>query len=69
MYSKSEEDMLAFVNTARIFSDDIRMNFSLDKCATITCKRGNTVDSTDIQIPQGISIFQPLTSNWEFRKL
>ena len=54
LYSKSEEDMLALVNTVRIFSDDIRMNFSFEKCATITCKRGNVVDSNGIQLPQGM---------------
>ena len=48
LYLKSEEDMLALVNTVRIFSNDIRMNFGLDKFATITCKRGNPLDSTDI---------------------
>jgi len=30
-----------------------RMNFGFEKCATITCKRGNTVDSNDMQLPQG----------------
>ena len=51
LYSKSKKDMLALVNKVRIFSDDIRMNFSFEECGKITNKRDNAVDSKDMQLP------------------
>jgi len=52
LYSKSEQDMFTLVNTVRIFSDDIRMNFGLSKCATICVKRGRLTNCADMELPE-----------------
>jgi len=53
LYSKSEEDMVTLVNTVRIFSDDIRMNFGFSKCANLAVKRGKVIECADINLPGG----------------
>ena len=40
LYGKSEKEIDALVNTVRIFSGDINMNFGLNKCAKVTKIRG-----------------------------
>ena len=37
---KSEEELEKQIQTVKIFSDDINMEFRLEKCAKITFKRG-----------------------------
>jgi hypothetical protein len=40
LIAKSEEELQKQIQTFKTFSDDIRMEFGLDKCAKITFKRG-----------------------------
>ena len=40
LYGKTENDITSLINTVRIYSNDIGMEFGLDKCATIILKRG-----------------------------
>ena len=40
LYTVSEEDMQTLVNTTAEFSADIKLQFELDKCATIRIKKG-----------------------------
>ena len=51
LYAKSSEDMIALVNTVRIFSSDIKMQFGFNKCAFLMIKRGNLVQSEGIELP------------------
>jgi hypothetical protein len=39
--AKSEEELQKQIQTVKDFSDDIHMEFGLEKCAKITYKRGN----------------------------
>ena len=41
MYGKSAPELESLLNTVRIFSNDFSMEFGLDKCATLTIKRGS----------------------------
>jgi len=41
------------VNTVRVFSTDIRMEFGLDKCSSLVIKRGVVVESGGIVLPTG----------------
>ena len=43
--AKSEEELQKQIQTVRTFSDDIHMEFGLDKCAKITFKRGKLTHS------------------------
>ena len=40
LIAKSEEELQKQIQTVKIFSDDINMEFGLEKCAKITFKRG-----------------------------
>ena len=39
------------IETVKIFSQDIRMQFAIDKCAILVMKKGKIVKSDDIQFP------------------
>ena len=55
LYSKSEVDMSTLVNTVRIFSEDIHINFGFDKCCRTSHQqaRGKTTESEVIVLPGG----------------
>ena len=40
LYAKNDKEIDALVNTVRIFSKDINMEFGLEKCAKVTITRG-----------------------------
>ena len=40
LIAKPEEEIQKQIQTVKTFSDDIHMEFGLDKCAQITFKRG-----------------------------
>jgi len=48
--AKSEEELQKQIQTVRTFSDDIHMEFGLDKCAKITFKRGKLTHSQNLVI-------------------
>ena len=48
LYSKSEKTLDFLIQTVRIFSEDIGMQFGIDKCAMLVVKRGKTVKSDGI---------------------
>ena len=52
MFANNEE-IDSLVQTIRIFSDDIGMKFGLEKCASMTKKRGKRVHSEGIALPDG----------------
>ena len=43
LYAKSERKLDWFIQALRIFSDDVSMVFSLDKCVVLVVKRGKIV--------------------------
>ena len=45
--------MDSFVQTVRIFSDDIGMEFGIKKCATLVLKRGKITKFDGISLPGG----------------
>jgi plasmid rolling circle replication initiator protein Rep len=45
LIAKSEEEVHRQIQTVKTFSDDIRMEFGLEKCATITLNRGKLISS------------------------
>ena len=52
LYAKNEKDLTALVETVRIFTNDIKMEFGLDKCARQVIVRGNIklTDGLDLDI-------------------
>ena len=51
LYGKTKEELESLVETVRIFTDDVRMRFGLQKCATLTMKRGKKVEDVGIILP------------------
>ena len=51
LYSKSEKTLDSFIQTVRIFSEDIGMQFGIDKCAMLVMKNSIKVKSDGIQLP------------------
>jgi hypothetical protein len=43
LIAKSEEELRKQIQTVKTFSDDIHMNFGLEKCAKITFKKGKLI--------------------------
>ena len=56
LYGKSLEELDSLVQTVRIDSKDIGMEFGIEKCAMIEMKRGKTIYSEVIQLPSGEKI-------------
>ena len=50
LIAKSEEELQKQIQTVKIFSDDIHMEFGLEKCAKIAFKRGKIFLSQNLVI-------------------
>ena len=53
LYAKSEKALDSLVQTVRVFSSDIGMEFGVDKCAVFTIKKGKLAQSHGISLPDG----------------
>ena len=51
LYGENEKALDSLVQTVRIFTSDIRMEFGTEKCATMIQKRGKVVRSEGIKLP------------------
>ena len=51
LYAKSEKIWSHLIQTVRIFSEDIRMEFGLDQCAVMIMKRGKQVEADGVELP------------------
>ena len=51
LYGKSTAELESLLNTIRIFSNDISMEFSLDKCATLAISKGKVTDTEGMNLP------------------
>ena len=51
LYGKSEKQVDTLLNTVRVFSQDIGMQFGINKCAILVLKRGKVVRCEGIEIP------------------
>ena len=55
-YAKSDEDQKGLLKIVKGFSDDIRMEFGLEKCAKATFKWGKLAKTKNIELDVGITI-------------
>jgi hypothetical protein len=68
LYGKSQNDMETLIHTVRIYSNDIGMQFGLDKCATLMMRRGKLSGGTTVILPDGGEI-QRIEENKEYKYL
>ena len=54
LFVKNEDQIDSLVNTVKIFSEDIKMEFGLPKCGVLIMKRGKVVRSKGISMSDGI---------------
>ena len=66
LYAKSTEEMLALVNTVRVFSSDIQMEFGFDKCSSLIIKRGVMLESEGIVLPTGTIKALPIGMSYKY---
>ena len=52
LYSKTEKQLDSLIQTVRISSNDIKMEFGIDKCAILVLKRGKVVKSERTKITE-----------------
>ena len=50
LYAKTEEELDSLLQTVRVFSEDIGMKFSIEKCSMLVMKRGKKVKSDGIKL-------------------
>ena len=55
-YSKDDNQQTGLLTVVKKFSDDIRMEFGLEKCAKATFKRGKLTETSDLYIDTDTSI-------------
>ena len=53
LYSRDEKGLESLVKTIRVFSEDIGMEFGIDKCALLKMEKGKIVKSVGIELPNG----------------
>ena len=53
LYSRSEKGLDSLVQTVRVFSEDIGMEFGIEKCAMLVMEKGKIVKSDGIELPDG----------------
>ena len=53
LFAKNEDLIESLVNTVRIFSEDIKVEFRLPKCGALIMERGKAVKSEGKSIPDG----------------
>ena len=51
LYSRSEKRFDSLVQTARVFSEDLGMEFVIEKCAVLVMEKGKIVKSVGIELP------------------
>ena len=56
LYASSEQDMEKLVHTTSEFSNDIKMEFGLDKCASVKVTKGKKAVFNGISLPNGDKI-------------
>jgi len=56
LYADSDPNHNKLLNTVHKFSNDIGMNFGLDKCAKCTLKKGKKAESENFQLEDGSNI-------------
>ena len=53
LYSRSEKGLDSLVQTVRVFSEDIGMEFGIEKCVMLVMEKGKIVKSVGIEFPDG----------------
>ena len=53
LYSQSEKVLDSLVQTVCVFSEDMGMEFGIEKCAVLVMEKGKILKSVGIELPDG----------------
>ena len=53
LYSRSEKRLDSLVQTVRVFSEGVGMEFEIEKCPMLVMEKGKIVKSVGIELPNG----------------
>ncbi len=53
---KTRNELESLLNTVMIFSNDIKMEFGLEKCATLSVQRGKVISTEGVKLPEGNTV-------------
>ena len=53
LYRRNEKELDSLVQTVRVFSKDIGMEFGIEKCAMLVMEKGKIAMSVGIELPDG----------------
>ena len=53
LYSRSEKGLDSLIQTVRVFTEDVGMEFSIEKSATLVMEKGKIVKLVGIELPNG----------------
>ena len=53
LYSQNEEGLDSLVQTVRVFSEDIGMEFDTEKCAMLVTEKEKIAKSVGVELPDG----------------
>ena len=68
LYSRSGKGLDSLVQTVRVFSEDIGMEFGIEKCAMLVMEKGKVVTSVGIELPNG-KVIKPLQEGESYKYL
>ena len=68
LYSRSEKGLDSLEQIVRVFSEDIGMEFGIEKCAMLVMEKGKIVKSVGIELPDG-KVIKSLQEGESFKYL
>ena len=68
LYGRIEKGLDSLVQTVRVFSEDIGMEFGKEKCAMLVMEKGKIVKSFGIELPNG-KVIKPLQEGESYKYL
>ena len=66
LYTQSEKGLDSLVQTVRVFSEDIGMEFGIEKCVMLVMEKGKTVKAVGIELPEGKAIKQQEGESYKY---
>ena len=68
LYSGSEKGLDILEQTIRVFSENIGMEFGIEKCAVLVMEKGKIVKSVIIELPDG-EVMKSLQEGESYKQL
>lgn len=68
LYAANDAQLENLINVVKIFSDDIKMSFGLEKCNKLTIIKGRIKETNDIKLENG-DVLKELDTNQQYRYL